>query len=72
MCLVCMSVVGSTEQEVLAHLLVAHPVALAILAGVLAVANVSFARRPRTLVALDLGVYLVAMLVSRGSFGAKR
>jgi hypothetical protein len=66
MCPVCLAVIGSTEQEVLAHLLARHPLALALLTGALVAANLWLARRPRQLLVFEVGVSVAAVAISRG------
>lgn len=66
MCPLCLTAVSSTEQELLSHLLAAHPVEAALLALGLSVFQIVLSRQPGRLLIADVAVLGLAVVLSRG------
>ncbi len=71
MCPLCMTALASGEQEVLSHVLTAHPAESAFLALLLSLGHIVLARRPLKLLAVDLSVLGLGLYLSRRPFRSR-
>jgi hypothetical protein len=60
-----MNAISVAERDLLLHLLARHPVELAVLTAVLAIAHARLARRPADLIAMDVFVLVAGATLSR-------
>lgn len=65
MCPLCMAAIPVAERDLLSHLLAGHPVELAILTCVLAIAHARLARRPAEMLAVDSAILIAGVSLSR-------
>lgn len=65
MCPLCLSLIASSENELVSHLLAGHPREAASLGLAVTLANVAFARQPAKLLLVDLAVLALAVILVR-------
>lgn len=65
MCPLCLTAVSSSEQELLSHLLAAHPIESALIGLVLSLSQIVLARRPVQLLVADLAILGLGVYMAR-------